>query len=146
MKNQTVTLALELLEGLGGVRARAMFGGWGLYCDDLFFALITNDTLYFKADDQSRAIWEAAGSAPFVFQPKNGEAIQMSYYRAPDEVWDDAGEMARWGKLGFEAAQRAAKVAKPKTSRPKTGKRSASQSSSGASARAKSASGSSNSS
>ena len=30
-----------------------MFGGWGFYCDDLFFAIVADDTLYLKADADS---------------------------------------------------------------------------------------------
>jgi len=32
-----------------------MFGGVGIYCGDLFFGLIDDDTLYFKVDDSNRS-------------------------------------------------------------------------------------------
>ena len=47
-----------ILEQLGrsvrGIRARNMFGGVGIYSGELFFALIDDDTLYFKVDDSNR--------------------------------------------------------------------------------------------
>ncbi len=56
---------LDLLAPLGVVTARRMFSGYGLYLDRVIFAIITNDTLYLKVDEQSQADYEAAGSAPF---------------------------------------------------------------------------------
>lgn len=50
---------LELLDGLGAVGARRMFGGYGLYRNDVMFALIADDTLYFKVDEHNRAEFEA---------------------------------------------------------------------------------------
>jgi DNA transformation protein and related proteins len=41
-----VAHCLELLAVLGGTRARRMFGGWGLYADDFFVALIADERLY----------------------------------------------------------------------------------------------------
>lgn len=46
-KKDTVAAILETLAPLD-VRARAMFGEYGLYCDEKFTALICNDTLYLK--------------------------------------------------------------------------------------------------
>ena len=46
-KNRTfVDRALGLLVPLGPVRARAMFGGYGVYQRDTFFAIVVDDTLY----------------------------------------------------------------------------------------------------
>ena len=49
-----VTEVVSLLAELGDVRAKAMFGGYGIYCGPTFFALIARDRLYFKVDDRSR--------------------------------------------------------------------------------------------
>lgn len=43
------------------LRARNMFGGVGVYSDDLFFALMDDDVLYLKVDDVNRARFEARG-------------------------------------------------------------------------------------
>ena len=52
---------LEQLVGVHGIRARGMFGGIGLYADDVFFGIVAADTLYFKLDDTSRRDYELAG-------------------------------------------------------------------------------------
>ena len=48
---------LEVLEPCGTIRAKRMFGGYGLYRDELFFGLVADDVLYLKTDDQSVAIF-----------------------------------------------------------------------------------------
>ncbi|MFZ2507574.1 MAG: TfoX/Sxy family protein, partial [Steroidobacteraceae bacterium] len=60
---------LEQLASAGKVSPRRMFGGVGLYLDGLFFALIDDDTLYFKTDDANRLRFEQAGSRPFCPYP-----------------------------------------------------------------------------
>ena len=44
---------LDQLEPLE-VRARAMFGGTGLYSSDCFFGIIARDRLFLKVDDTTR--------------------------------------------------------------------------------------------
>ena len=64
---------LEQLAGAGTLTARAMFGGVGLYCQGLFFALIDDDTLYLKVDDATRPDFERLGSdrsAPTATNPR----------------------------------------------------------------------------
>src|SRR4030095_9214715 len=41
---------LEQLDAVRGVVTKRMFGGVGIYSDDVFFAVIDNDTLFFKVD------------------------------------------------------------------------------------------------
>ena len=98
---------LDLLAPLGAVRARAMFGAWGLYHDDKMFALIDDDELYFKADDQTVAAFEAAGSTPFVYESK-GKAMRMSYWRCPEAAMDDPDAFTAFARLGLAAAARSA--------------------------------------
>jgi len=71
----------DLLAALGAVRAKAMFGGYGVYVDEIFCAIIASDTLYFKVDDGNRADYEALGHGPF--KPFDGKGMVMSYYEVP---------------------------------------------------------------
>lgn len=111
---------LELLAPLGAARAKRMFGGYGLYIDDLFIALIAFERLYLKVDAQTRAAFEAAGCQPFVYDGK-GKSVTMSYFTAPEQAIDSAHEMLPWARLAFEAAlrARAAKVAPKRSRRPR---------------------------
>lgn len=110
-----INYLLELLAPLDGVSAKRMFGGYGLFRDGLMFALVADDTLYFKADEQTRARFTERELEPFTYD-KAGKLMQMSYYRAPEETMDSSDEMGEWARLAYEAALRAAARA-PKTKR-----------------------------
>ncbi len=97
---------LELFDGMGGVRAKRMFGGIGLYSFDTFFAIADEGAVYLKADSQSRALFEDAGSTPFTFEKKDGRVIDTSYWSLPDAAIDDPEEAVRWGRLALDAALR----------------------------------------
>jgi DNA transformation protein and related proteins len=116
--SEFVELVLESLRGFGPVAARPMFGGWGIYRDGVFFALIADDTLYFKSDEENRAEFERASPGPFTFE-KKGERIVTHYYAVPEDAFEDPGVMARWAKLGYAAALRRAR-AKPPRRKPPT--------------------------
>jgi DNA transformation protein len=100
----------EQLAPLVPLRTRAMFGGVGLYAGDRFFALIDNDTLYFKVDDQNRPDFEAAGSA--LFDPY-GDGRTMDYYAVPVEVQEDRDELRVWVEKAVAVAERARRPKRP---------------------------------
>ena len=97
--------ARELLGGLGPIRTKRMFGGVGVYCDDLMFALLADDDLYLKTDENNRPEFEAAGSEPFVIEMK-GRTERTSYWRIPGEASEDPEQALRWARLGLDAALR----------------------------------------
>ncbi len=101
---------LEQLAPAGRVTPRAMFGGVGLYLDGLFFALIDNDALYFKADVVTRPRYEKAGSRPFCPYPDRPEKF-MGYWQVPAEVLEEPETLARWAReaLGVALAKRGRK-------------------------------------
>lgn len=109
---------VELLAPHGAVRARGMFGGHGLYIDDLFVAIIAFEQLWLKIDAGTRPRFEAAGCRPFVYEGK-GQAITMSYFTAPDDAIESSQAMGPWARLAIEAAlrARAARAAPKKRSR-----------------------------
>ena len=106
-RDQLVEHCLELLAPLGAVRARRMFGGHGLYIDDLFMALIAGDVLYLKASADSRPRFEAAGCRPFVYDAKSG-SVALSYWSAPPEAMESPALMQPWARLALQAALAAA--------------------------------------
>lgn len=106
----------ELLGSVGPVRAKRMFGGYGLYAGELFFALIAGETLYLKADAQTLEAFRAAGCEPFVYDARE-RRIAMSYQSAPAEAMESPALMAPWARRALEAALRAAALKrKPKAS------------------------------
>jgi DNA transformation protein len=102
---------LEQLEGLGGVIARAMFGGFGLYCTGRIFAIVFGDILYFKVDDSTRPGYEARGMARFRPYPDR-PVLSMGYYEVPADVLEDRDECAVWARkaVAASAAKAAAKA------------------------------------
>lgn len=106
--------ALALLEPLGDVFPRAMFGGWGLYLDGRMFALIGDGQLYLKADDETREAFRAAGCRRFGMEMR-GRYVEMDYWSRPESAADDRRELLPWARRAVEAAARAAekKAKKP---------------------------------
>ncbi len=110
-----VAHVLDLLSRLGGVSARKMFGGYGLYRQGVMFALVYEDVLYLKTDQTTRDDYAAAGAEPFTYEHASGKTVEMPYWEAPPHLFDDPEEMVRW-------AQRAVAVA-TRTRRPCGGRR-----------------------
>ena len=92
----------------GLVSAKRMFGGYGIYHNGLMFGLVADEVLYLKADDISVDEFEQHGSRPFEYE-KNGKIVKMSYYLAPDEIYDDPEKAKEWAVVAFEAALRGKK-------------------------------------
>jgi DNA transformation protein len=82
-----------------------MFGGVGIYAAELFFALLDDDTLYFKVDDATRPQFEARGMAPFRPYGVDGEVMQ--YYEVPADVLEDPDTLGSWVAAALAAAGRA---------------------------------------
>ena len=104
--SELVDHLVDQLAPLGGVSARRMFGGHGIFRDGLMFALVAGDCLYFKVDDDNRAEFEARGLEPFRYA-KKGKLVALSYHQAPEEAMDDGEELCRWARPAFAAALRA---------------------------------------
>jgi DNA transformation protein len=114
--SEFVAHCMELLGSVGAVRSRRMFGGHGLYVDDLFVALISSERLYLKVDAQTRASFEAAGCTPFVYRSA-GAAVSLGYFSAPEEAMESPPLMQPWARHALAAALRA-RAAKPLAARP----------------------------
>lgn len=97
----------EAMEPVGHVTSKRLFGGASLYCDGLAFAIVGFDALWFKADGESDAQWDAVGAVRFTVERENGKTQSLNYRRAPDDVYDDPDELRRWGLLALEASRRA---------------------------------------
>ena len=108
-KDDFVTYILDMLQEFGPVSAKAMFGGYGIYRGGIIFAIVVNSTLYIKADDQNRALFEDKGLTRFSYM-KNGKECFMSYYMAPEEAIENKDELYYWSEKGYEAALRSQKA------------------------------------
>jgi DNA transformation protein len=91
-----LTFILEQLDDVPRVATRRMFGGVGIYSDGTFFAVIDNDTLFFKVDDALALRYRAKGMPPFA--PIPGARPMMGYYQVPPDVLEDAATLVKWAK------------------------------------------------
>ena len=111
-RSEFLGLVLDQLAPLGRVSARRMFGGYGLYCEGDFFALVADDALYLKADALTRPEFEGWGPGRFTYR-KLGKEQSLSYYEVPLDALEDAEELCAWARKAVDAMRRA-KAPKPK--------------------------------
>lgn len=107
VSDEYLTYVIGQLECLGPVRSKRMFGGAGLYFEDLFFGLIADDVLYFKVDDSNRADYEAEDMGPFKPFPDKKEVMQ--YYEVPIDVLENKETLREWAEKAVRVAERKAK-------------------------------------
>jgi DNA transformation protein and related proteins len=110
VSTQFLEYVLEQFASFTPVTSRRMFGGVGLYAEGLFFALIGDDTLYFKVDDSNRADYLERRSQPF--RPfADDPTYSMNYFQLPEDVLEETSELREWTRksLAIAASASAAK-------------------------------------
>ena len=96
----------EQLTSVRGIWSKRMFGGVGLYCDDTFFGVIDNDTLFLKVDETTSARYSTRGMPPFA--PIPGKPPMRTYYQVPADVLEDAEALVEWAREAIGVGRRAA--------------------------------------
>ena len=74
----------EQLAPLGRITVRRMFGKTGVFCDGVMFGMVTENTLYFRVDDQNRVTFREAEAFPPLNYAKKGSTIDLAFCRASD--------------------------------------------------------------
>lgn len=119
--SEFVQMLCESLAPLGDLAVRRMFGGYGLYCDGLFFAIVADEVLYLKVDDGNRADHEALGLRPFQPSPvgsSGDKPVTLSYHPPPESALDEPDELMRWARPALAAAARAAALKGARKTKP----------------------------
>ena len=98
----------EQFAPLGRVTMRRMFGKTGVFCDGVMFGMVTENTLYFRVDDQNRVTFTEAGSFPPLNYEKKGCTIDLSFWRVPERLFDEPDELVTWARAALAAARRVA--------------------------------------
>lgn len=99
-KTAGIEAAAALEETLAplGVTSRAMFGGHGLFKDDIMFAIVDSEgRLYLRADGSTAMAFEAAGST---------QHARMPYWEVPPPVREDTEQLREWAATAAEVAAR----------------------------------------
>ena len=98
----------DQLAPLGRITLRRMFGKTGVFCGGVMFGMVTDNMLYLRVDDGNRlAFKEAESSAPLSYA-KKGETIDLSFWRAPERLFDEPDELVTWARIALAAARRVA--------------------------------------
>lgn len=87
-----VEYVTELLAPLGYIRTKKMFGEYGVYCNEVFFALICEGTLYFQIDDSLKGEYDEL-EPPY---PGGKPAGKMT-----PELLEDRDELLRLARLSY---------------------------------------------
>jgi DNA transformation protein and related proteins len=117
----------DLFAPFGPVTVKRLFGGAGISCDGLTFALVFDGAIFLKVDEDSIPDFEREGSRPFVYTRAKSKGrvgkASMSYWRLPERLYDDPDELAVWARRAFAVAERKKselqKVAKRNVKQPK---------------------------
>ena len=115
----------EQLAPLGHITMRRMFGKTGVFCDGLMLGMATDNTLYLRVDDRNAAAFEEASCFPPLNYEKQGRTLDLSFWRAPERLFDEPDELVAWARIALAAAGRvAAKNKRPlRRRRAKRGER-----------------------
>jgi DNA transformation protein and related proteins len=97
----------DVFRSFGLVHIRRMFGGKGIYQDELMFALEAGGELYLKADEESAKALQDLGSRPFTFETRDGRTTLTSYWLMPESALDDPDEAREFATMALGAARRA---------------------------------------
>src|SRR5262245_13841112 len=94
---------LDQLAGLDDVEARRMFGGYGLYQDEIFFGILHRGRLFFKIDDATVDEYRSRKMKPF--RPNDRQTLK-SYYQVPVEIIEDADQLGDWAARAIACQNR----------------------------------------
>jgi len=98
---------VDLMQSIGPVYAKRMFGGYGIFLDGLMFALISDGFLYLKADTENRENFIQNKLSRFTYM-KKGKECHLSYFQSPEDALEEPEIMNSWAKSSYAAALRAA--------------------------------------
>jgi DNA transformation protein and related proteins len=108
---------IDLFAAFGPVTIRRMFSGFGISVDGVTFALALREAIFLRADPTDTARFEAEGSTPFQYQTRIKTVTVGSYWRLPEQLYDDPDELAGWARAALAAAERAALIKAGKANR-----------------------------
>jgi len=94
----------DLFAGLGPVSCRKMFGGMGVYLDDVIFAIKMSDgVLMLKGAGTMVDRYDDAGWERWTYTRKNGASAAMPYWAMPEDILDDPELACDWANKALSA-------------------------------------------
>jgi len=93
-----VNYILEQLEPLYGLTSGPFFGGTGLKCEAIQFAMIMENTLYFVVDGTNRPNYEEKGMGCFQYDTKKKRVSVKKYYEVPSDIMEEQDALIKWAR------------------------------------------------
>jgi len=86
---------IDQLVDLPEVSQRKMFGSFGLYSEGKFFAIISDDILYFKTNKETSGKYKELGSD--CFRPSQKQVLK-NYFEVPVDILEDKEKLLEWAR------------------------------------------------
>lgn len=103
---------LELLEPLNAISSGRFFGGQGVSCNSVQFAMIMGNALFFVVDASTRDKYIDMGAECFWYTKKTGKVNVKKYHEVPGELLDDPETLIEWAKESIKIATKLRKKRK----------------------------------
>lgn len=89
------------MDGCGlSARSKKMFGGIGVFSDDVMFALIHGGVIYMKSTGEMAAEYVDGG---YQFEPPFRMGMKMPYWNVPEDIKKD--KLNEWASKALEYAK-----------------------------------------
>jgi|SRR5688572_28739747 len=89
-------------EAFGPTSTRKMFGGTGIWKNELFVAMIADDLLLIRLDEANEAEYIKAGFVPN--DPSSAGKGRKRYYEVPADIIEDSSLLEAWLERSLDAA------------------------------------------
>ena len=100
---------LELLEPINAISAGKFFGGQGISCNSVQFAMIMGNSLFFVVDDSTRNKYIEMGAECFWYTKKTGKVNVKKYHEVPGELFDEPDTLLKWARESIKIAKKLSK-------------------------------------
>ncbi len=105
-----------------GLTCKSMFGGEGIWKNGIFFAILFEDRLFFRAGPETIGQYLDAGMKPFEFH----DCVSKNYFEVPSEIQASGSKLTAWAEAAIQEATRAKKPkakTKPSPKRKSNGRK-----------------------
>ena len=92
---------LDQISESGVIRHHKMFGGVGIYIDDIFCAIIgSSNRFYLRVGPDNVEDFKKEGMSKL----SGGKGAGMPYYEVPEHILEDSISLAEWARKARDAA------------------------------------------
>lgn len=105
MANEFNDFVYEMLQDWHPITIKRMFGSYGVFRDNSMFAIIDNDILYFKANEDTKHHFENINCPQFTYRKKDNRIVNIRYYQIPDECYDSIETMEHYANIAWQASK-----------------------------------------